>query len=58
MIFAVNKLTKSASRALFASYTNFFNVGGMVYDAFCRLDESLVEPVLLYGSGLWILSEQ
>ena len=58
MKFAVNELTKSASRALSALYTKFLNVGGMDYDVFCKLYESLVEPVLLYGAGLWGLSEQ
>ena len=58
MKFAVNELTKSACRALSALYTKFLNVGGMDYDVFCKLYESLVEPVLLYGAGLWGLSEQ
>ena len=49
MKFAVNELTKSASRALSALYTKFLNVGGMDYDVFCKL----YEPVLLYGAGLW-----
>ena len=34
MKFAVNELTKSASRALSALYTKFLNVGGMDYDVF------------------------
>ena len=58
MKFAVNELMKSARRALSALYTNFFNVGGMDYDVLCKLYESLVEPVLLYGAGLRGLSEQ
>ena len=58
MKFAVNELTKSGSRALSALYTKFLNVGGMDYDVFCKLYESLVEPVLLYEAGLWGLSEQ
>ena len=58
MKFAVNELTKSASRALSALYTKFLNVGGMDYDVFCKLYESLVEPVLFYGASLWGLSEQ
>ena len=53
MKFAVNELTKSASCALSALYTKFLNVGGIDYDVFCKLYESLVEPVLLYGAGLW-----
>ena len=39
-------------------YTKFLNVGGMDYDVVRKLYESLVEPVLLYGAGLWGLSEQ
>ena len=58
MKFAVNELTKSASRALSALYTKILNVGGMDYDVFCKLYESLVEPVLFYGASLWGLSEQ
>lgn len=57
MKFAVNELAKSASRALAALYTKFLYVGGMDYDVFCKLYESLVEPVLLYGAGLWGLRE-
>ena len=57
MKFATNKLAKSASRALSALYTKFLNVGGMDYNVFCKLYESLVEPVLFYGAGLWGLSE-
>ena len=55
--FAINELAKSASRALSALYTKFLCVGGMDYNVFCKLYESLVEPVLFYGSGLWGLSE-
>ena len=55
--FAINELAKSASRALSALYTKFLCVGGMDYNVFCKLYESLVEPVLFYGSGLWGFSE-
>ena len=55
--FAVNELAKSASRALLGLYTKFLNVGGMDHDAFCKLYESLVEPVLLYVVGLKGLSD-
>lgn len=58
MKFAVNELAKSASRALSALYTKFLHVGGMDYNVFCKLYESLVEPVLFYGAGIWGLSEQ
>ena len=36
MKFAVNELTKSASRALSALYTKFVPVGGMDCDIFCK----------------------
>ena len=58
MKFTVNELTKSASRGLSTLYTKFLNVGDMDYDVFCKLDESFVEPMLLYGAGLWGLSDQ
>ena len=52
MKFAINDLAKSASRALSALYTKFLHVGGMTYDVFCKLYQSLVEPVLFYGAGI------
>ena len=58
MKFTVNKLDKSASRALSALYTKFLNVGGMDYGVFSKLYVSLVESVLFYGAGIWGLSEQ
>ena len=58
MKFTVSELAKSASRALSALYTKFLNVGGMDYSVFSKLYESLVEPVLFYGAGIWGLSEQ
>lgn len=58
MKFAVNELAKSASRALSGLYTKFLCVGGMDYEVFSKLYQSLVEPVLLYGAGIWGLSEQ
>lgn len=39
-------------------YTRFLSVGGVDFDVFCKLYESLVEPVLLYGAGLWGLRER
>ena len=58
MKFAINELAKSASSALSALYTKFLHVGGMTYDVFCKLYQSLVEPVLFYGAGIWGLGEQ
>ena len=50
---SVREITKSASRALGAVYTNYLNAGGMTYDVYNKLIESIVEPVLFYGSGIW-----
>ena len=58
MKLAVKEQTKSASRALSALYTKLLNVCGKDYDVFCKLYESFVEAVLLYGAGLCGLSEQ
>lgn len=58
MKFDGNELAKSTSRALFSAlYTKYLNVGGMDYDVFCKVYESLVEPVLLYDAGSWGLSK-
>ena len=58
MKFTVNELAKSASRALYALYTKFSNVGGMNYGVFSKLYQSLVEQVLFNGTCIWGLSEQ
>ena len=57
MKFAITELAKSASRALSALYTQFLHVGGVPYDVFCKLYQSLVEPVLFCGAGIWELGE-
>ena len=53
----VSELSKSASRALSALYTKCLRAGGMTIDVFEKLYESLVEPVLFYGSGIWGISD-
>ena len=58
MKFAVIELTKLASCAHSALYMKISNVGGMDFDVFCKLYECLIEPMLLYGAGLWGSSEQ
>jgi len=50
------ELSKSAGRALCALYTKFILAGGMSYSIFKTLYESLVEPVLFYGVGIWGLN--
>ena len=49
----VKELTKSASRALSALYTHFITSGGFSFEVFTKLYQSLVEPVLFYGAGVW-----
>jgi hypothetical protein len=49
----VKELTKSASRALSALYVKSANAGGFTFNLFKKLYESLVEPVLFYGAGVW-----
>lgn len=56
--YTVNELCKSASRAFGALYSKFISASGMSYDVYTRLYESLVEPVMFYGAGIWGLSEQ
>lgn len=53
MEMAARELAKSASRALGALYTKFKFAGGMSHAVFKNLYESLVEPVLFYGAGIW-----
>ena len=50
---AVRELAKSASRALGALIGKFISVGGMTYDVFTKLYETMVEPVLMNCSGVW-----
>ena len=57
MKFATSELAKSASRALSALYTKYLHLGGMSYNTWKKLYESLVEPVLLYASGIWGMSD-
>ena len=49
----VSELSKSASRAVSALYTKCLRAGGTTIDVFEKLYESLVEPVLFYGSEIW-----
>ncbi|MCG8045103.1 MAG: reverse transcriptase family protein, partial [Candidatus Thiodiazotropha endolucinida] len=50
---SINEVTKSASRALGAVYMKYQSAGGMTYDVYKKLIESIVEPVLFYCSGIW-----
>ena len=53
----VSELSKSASRAVSALYTKCLRAGGTTIDVFEKLYESLVEPVLFYGSEIWGISD-
>ncbi|VDI24173.1 Hypothetical predicted protein [Mytilus galloprovincialis] len=54
---AVKELSKSASRALSCLTVKFYAYGGMTYQVFTKLYESLVQPILLYGASIWGLTE-
>ena len=45
--------TKAAGRALGAVYMKCLYAGGMSYEVYTKLIESVVEPVLFYCSGIW-----
>ena len=49
----VTEITKSSSRALSALYTKCLQAGGVTYNVFTKLYESLVEPVMLYSASIW-----
>ena len=50
---SIREVTKSASRALGAVYTKYLCAGGMGYDVYTKLVNSVVEPVLFYCAGIW-----
>ncbi|VDI81213.1 Hypothetical predicted protein, partial [Mytilus galloprovincialis] len=47
------ELSKAASRALGALCGKVIRAGGMTHSVFTKLYNTMVEPVLLYGSGVW-----
>jgi hypothetical protein len=49
----VKDVAKSATRALGAVICKFKYTGGIHYETFTKLYESCVQPVMLYGAGLW-----
>ncbi|XP_069119042.1 uncharacterized protein [Argopecten irradians] len=56
--FAIKELAKSASRALGVVISKLIACGGMPYTVYTRLFESLVQPIMLYGSCIWGIAEQ
>ena len=50
---SVTEVSKAASRALGAVYMKYLYSGGMAYDVYTKMIETIVEPVLFYCSGIW-----
>ncbi|CAH1798563.1 unnamed protein product [Owenia fusiformis] len=50
---SVSILAKSATCALGAIMTKFRLKGGMNYNVYTQLYDSMVEPILLYAAGTW-----
>ena len=53
MTYAAREIAKSATRALGSLIVKFKELGGISYDCFQKMYESSVEPILLYGAGVW-----
>ena len=49
----VKHIAKSATRAPGAVISKFKRTGGILFDCYRQLFDSMVEPVLLYGAGIW-----
>ena len=50
---SATEVTKAAGRALGAVYMKYLYAGGMSYEVYTKLLESVVEPVTFYCSGIW-----
>ena len=50
---SAKEIAKSATRALGVIIAKFKQLGGISYTCFKKLYESSVEPILLYGAGVW-----
>ena len=48
---SIREITKSSSRALGAVYKMY--AGGMIYEVYTKLINSIVEPVLFYCADVW-----
>ena len=46
-------IAQSASRALGFSIAKYKNMGGMPFDVFTKLFDSLVWPIISYGAAIW-----
>ena len=49
----VKHVAKSATRALGAVISKFKRTGGILFDCYKQLLDSMVKPVLLYCAGIW-----
>jgi hypothetical protein len=47
------ELVKAASRVLGSLMTKVNIAGGMTYKVYNKLYTSMIEPILMYGSGVW-----
>lgn len=47
------EISKAGSRALGSLMSKFVAVGGMSHKVYSKLYSSTVEPILMYGSGIW-----
>ena len=50
---AAKSVAQSASRALGLLIVKFKLIGGMPYDVFTKLYNTLVQPVISYGAAIW-----
>ena len=50
---STKEIAKSASSVLGAVYWKFSSSGGMSHRIYTKLYNSMVEPVLMHGSGIW-----
>ena len=46
-------VAKTTTRALGFMISKYKNSGGLLYESFIKLYESCLQPVMLYGAGLW-----
>ena len=49
----VKHVAKSTTRALGAVISKFKRTGGIVFDCYKQLFDSMLKPVLLYGADIW-----
>ena len=50
---SIKEISKAASRSFGAVFMKYISCGGMAYNVYSKLVDSVVEPVLFYCSGIW-----